>query len=163
MKYLKTTLAIFFVFISLFLFGCDKKSFSTVILSRDNYNTGGNLTFYYDQQANTAYFGGEGEVVQFYQEDIAKGWSEKGCRIGISMALPIDLNDYKSATAKINGKEINSSDFIVELDEQTKIAVFQPIVSEDKRVVNIEITWAEDSQAQEYKIIVKEETLFMSE
>lgn len=163
MKFLKSTLAIILICVSLFVYGCDKKSFSSIILTRDNYNTGGNLTFSYDQQSQVAYFGGEGEVVQFYQEDIAKGWTKKGCRVGVSMTLPAELDDYKSATAKINGEELNSNDFIVEIDEQTNIAFFQPIVSEEKRVIEIEITWAKDSQSQEYKIIVKDGTLFMNE
>ena len=162
MKTLKSVVALILIMTCVFLCGCDKKSFSQPILSRDNYNTGGNLTFVYDSQAQVAYFGGEGEVVQYYQEDIAKGWTEKGCRVGVSMLLPKELKDYKSATAKINNKELKSNDFIVEIDENTVIAQFQPLVSEEKRIIEIEVTWADNSQAQEYKIVIKDGTLFMN-
>ena len=163
MKFLKSAFAILLVFASLFLYGCNKKEFSQPLLARDKYNTGGNLTFFYDHQAHIAYFGGEGEIVQFYQEDIAKGWTEKGCRVGVSMSIPNDLKGYKSATAKVNGKELSSNDFIVEIGDQTAIAEFQPIVSEDNRIIDIKITWEEESQPQEYKIIIKEGTLLMEE
>lgn len=163
MKILKSCFLIFLCFVSVFVVGCDKKSFAQPILSRDNYNTGGSLTFSYDQQSHVGYFGGEGEVVQFYQEDIAMGWTEAGCRVGVCLLLPNNLKDYKGATAKVNSKELNSNEFIVEVDNETKIALFQPIVSEDNRVISIKITWEENSQTQEYKIVIKEETLFMSE
>lgn len=163
MKFLKSSLIALLIFTSLIFCGCDKKLFLQPILTRDNYNTGGSLTFVYDEQSHVAYFGGVGEVVQYYEMDIAKGWTEKGCRVGVSLTIPSQVKDYKSATAKINGKEFNSNDFIVEINEETAIAQFQPIVSEDNRIINIKITWTEDSQAQEYKIIIKEGTLFMSE
>ena len=145
----------------LFLVGCDKKAFLQPVMSRDNYNTGGNLSFYYDEQAHIAYFGGDGEVVQFYEKDIAKGWTKEGCRVGVTLILPNDLKDYKSATAEIDGKDYISNDFIIEIDENTAIAQFQPIVSEDNKKINIKLTWAEDSQTQEYKIFVKDGTLYM--
>lgn len=163
MKYLKFTLISFLIFICIFMIGCDKKSFLQSPLTRDNYNTGGNLTFLYDELSHVAYFGGEGEVVQFYQEDIAKGWREKGCRVGVSLLVPNQLNGCKSATAKINGEEINSNDFIVEVDEQTTIAQFQPIVSQQTQIIEIKITWEENTQSQTYKIIIKDGTIFMDE
>lgn len=163
MKLLKTVFVLILVVTCFFMCGCDKKSFFQPLLSRDNYNTGGNLTFYYDNQSHVAYFGGEGEVVQYYQTDIAKGWTEKGCRVGVSLPLPNNLEDYKSATAKINGEEFNSNDFIVEIDQQTTIAQFQPIVSEKNSEIDIKITWEEETQPQEYKIIIKQGTLFMKE
>jgi len=161
MKFFKYSLSILLLISFLSFYGCDKKSFSQPVLTRDNYNTGGNITFFYDQQSYVAYFGGEGEIIQYYEQDIAKGWREEGCRVGISLLLPNNLEDYKSATAKINGKELNSTDFIVEINEETKIAQFQPIVNEKNKVINLKITWEEDSQSQEYKIVIKEGTMFM--
>lgn len=163
MKKFYSVVSLILIISSFLLCGCNKKSFTQPLLSRDSYNTGGSLTFIYDSQANIAYFGGNGEVVQYYDKDIAKGWTEKGCRVGVSMLIPNDLKDFKSATAKINEKELNSNDFIVEIDENTIVAQFQPIVNEEKNVIKIEITWAENSQTQEYKIIIKEGTLFMNE
>lgn len=162
MRSVKTLVALILVITTIFLCGCDKKMYSHPILTRDNYNTGGNLTFLYDEQSHVAYFGGEGEVVQFYEEDIAKGWTEKGCRIGVMLNIPKELKDYKSAIAKVNGNELNANDFIVEISEERSIAQFQPIVSSDNKIINIKITWAENSQTQEYKIIIKAGTIFMS-
>ena len=92
--------------------GCNEKRFDYQLLQRDSYNTGGNLSFVYDSQSHTAHFGGEDEFVQFYDEDIAKGWTEKGCRIGVMLTIPKGLNDFKSGYALIGKEKYNSDDFI---------------------------------------------------
>lgn len=163
MKHLKKSFILLLLVCSLFLSGCDKKSFSYSTLTRDSYNTGGNLSFSYDSQTQTAYFGGEGEVVQFYDIDIAKGWTEKGCRVGVVLNLPTELKDYKSATATINNKKLTSQNFIVEIDSQTTLAIFQPIVNQENNLIDIKITWAENTKSQNYTIVIKEGTLFMNE
>ena len=163
MKYLKSCLVLFLCLVSLCFYGCDKKSISQSELTRDNYNTGGNLSFYYDQQTQVAYFGGEGEVVQFYQEDIAKGWTGKGCRVGVSLLIPPELKDFKSSSAEIDGKSLNANDFIIEVNEEMSFAQFQPIVSKENSTVEIEITWEENTQSQTYKIIIQEGTIFMND
>ena len=55
------------------------------------------------------------------------------------------------------------NDFIVEVDEQTTIAQFQPIVSQQTQIIEIKITWEENTQSQTYKIIIKDGTIFMDE
>ena len=158
---MKKYIMLIFVLLFCFVGGCNNKSFTQPVLTRDNFNTGGNISFFYDKEAFIAYFGGEGDVVQFYNVDIAKGWDEDGCRVGVQLDLPKEIDDFKSATAKVDEKNLTSKDFIIEIDEQTQIAVFHPIVSEDKKHISIEITWAEGVEPQEYKIIIKEGTIFM--
>lgn len=161
MKNFRKLLIVFLTITTCLMFGCDKKVFTQSSLTRDIYNTGGNLTYFYDEQSKVAYFGEEGEVVQYYEEDIAKGWNTSGCRIGFALTLPKELKDYKSASAKINNKELNSADFIVKVNEDLVIAQFQPLVSENNRILNVKISWTEDSTPQQYKVIIKEGTLFM--
>ena len=72
MKFLKMSAVVLILLASLMLSGCNNKSIAQPILERDNYNTGGNITFVYDEIAHVATFGGKDEVLQYYEEDIAK-------------------------------------------------------------------------------------------
>lgn len=148
------------IFLCCFAFcGCGEKTFAYSSLSRDFYNTGGLLTFVYDEYTKTAFFGGEGEIVQFYNADIAKGWEDAGCRIGVKISIPNSLKEYKSATAKVNDEEYTYSGFIFE--DEPNYAVFQPIVSDEINQITIKIKWTENSKEQIYSLIVKEGTIFM--
>lgn len=145
------------------LYGCEKNlAYSN--LERDNYNTGGNLTFVYDETTRTALFGGEGEIIQFYHKDIAKGWAEDGCRVGVKILIPKGIDDYKSGSAVINGEKVSGEDFYLQNEDGfSNYAVFQPIVSEELKHVVLKITWEEGYEEQVYYIVIKEETIFMEE
>ena len=112
MKFLKISAVVLILFASLMLSGCNNKSIAQPILERDNYNTGGNITFVYDEVAHVATFGGKDEVLQYYEEDIAKGWTESGNRIGIKLSLPQNLKDYKSGKANFDGQKLMPDDYI---------------------------------------------------
>ena len=147
----------------LILGGCNNKTFDYSIMQRDNYNTGGNLTFVYDKLTYTAFFGGEGETVQYYSKDIAKGWHEDGCRIGVKLLIPKGIKDYKPATAVVGKEKLNAEDFLVETgDGQPQYAVFQPIVSKENSHVELKITWQDGYDEQTYLIVIKDETIFMT-
>lgn len=157
----KKLLVIATVIASVFTFaGCQDKTANVSPLTRDNYNTGGNLTFEYDEIAKTAYFGGEGEVVQFYGEDIAKGWNDEGCRVGVMLALPKEVSEYKSGSATLNDNKLTPNDYIITSEGQ-QYAIFQPIVSAENRIVDLKITWQEGYTETTYKIIIKDDTIFM--
>ena len=158
----RTKILLFLLIIPVcFLCACNNKSFEYQVLERDIYNTGGNLTFVYDDATHTAIFGGEGETVQFYTQDIAKGWAEEGCRIGIRILAPNGLKEYKSASATLDDEELTSKDFFIETNGNVQFAVFQPIVSKEKSQVDLKITWQEGYEKQIYHIIIKEGTIFM--
>lgn len=142
--------------------GCNEKTFDYSALERDNYNTGGNLTFVYDQITRTATFGGEGETVQFYSQDIAKGWEEEGCRVGVQLLIPKEVKDYKSATAVLDEDKLTAEDFVVQIGDEPQYALFQPIVSQEKSQVELKITWQEGYKEQTYLIVISDGTNFMT-
>ncbi|MBP3344711.1 MAG: hypothetical protein J6K97_00715 [Clostridia bacterium] len=155
----KKFIAIFMLVCCLFCVGCKEKGFDYSAAERDVYNTGGTLSFEYDKDTKSAIFGGEGEVVQYYQPDIAKGWNEEGCRVGIKILPPKGLKDYKAARATLDGEELEYKDFL--LGDEIKYAVFQPIVSEEKRQIELIIKWTEKTKEHKYNIIIREGTTFL--
>lgn len=141
------------------LVGCGETSFSYNRIERDAYNTGGNVTFEYDEYSHTAYFGGEGEVIEWYEADIAKGWEEEGNRVGIKIFVPSGVDDYKSATAVLGDEKLEYDDFI--LGEENKYALFQPIVSEQNSILTLKIKWQDSAAEQTYNIVIRNGTIFM--
>lgn len=157
-------ISILFILPCLILGGCQNKTFEYQLLQRDNYNTGGNLTFVYDEISHTAIFGGDGETVQFYSKDIAKGWDKEGCRVGVQIPLPNDVEDFKSGSAVLDGKKISAQEFVIHSDETTpQYALFQPLVSKEKSQINLKVTWQDGFEEQSYLIIIKEGTEFMQQ
>jgi len=157
----KLTILFVLFIIPFVLSGCNK-TLSYQMIERDNYNTGGNITFVYDVISHTATFGGEGETIQFYSQDIAKGWSEEGCRVGIQITVPKEVNDFKSGSAVLGKEKLTAEDFYLKTgDEKINYAIFQPIVSKEKSQVELKITWQEGFEEQLYHIVIKEGTLFM--
>ena len=156
----KKFIAICLLVLSFFLTGCKSVSFSQGEIIRDSYNTGGNLTFDYDANSCTAYFGGQGEFVEFYEVDIAKGWSEEGNRSGFKLFVPQGVEDYKSATAILSGKEMESAEFIV--GDSVKYALFQPIVDCQTTNLDLKIKWQSNAEEQVYKIVIKNGTNFLN-
>lgn len=146
--------------ICLILTGCQSKNLPYSTISQDNYNTGGELTFVYDEITHTAHFGGEGEVVQYYKANIAKGWTEEGCRVGIIINLPANIDDFSSGKTKIGDKEVSADEYIIQENDNI-YAIFQPVVSEENRVITLEITWQDGIALQTYTIVIENGTLFM--
>lgn len=161
MKLLKYSFVTMLVMVCLLLSACNDKNMLQPSLERDNYNTGGNLTFVYDEVSHVATFGGEGEVIQYYDEDIAKGWKEKGNRIGFQIPLPKGSVDYKSGSAYFDGNKLLLDDVVKLHEGQNLIATFQPIVSKDKENYTLKITWEDGKNEQIYHIIIAPGTFFM--
>ena len=156
MKKLQVFVLIIFVGICLVLFGCEKKSFSYSRVYRDEYLTGGDLDFSYDECTHTAYFGGENQVVQYYEADIAKGWDEAGCRIGIKIYVPSNVKDCQSGQVKVNDKEYKDV-----LNKTEGYLQIFPLVSENEQEFKIKIIWEEGTQEQYYYIYFEKGTIFM--
>ena len=141
------------------LCGCSEKVYEYNRIERDAYNTGGNLSFEYDEYSHTAYFGGEGQVLEWYDADIAKGWGEAGNRIGIKIVLPYGVDDYKSATAVVGEEKMEYKDFI--FGEENKCAIFQPLVDKDNSQITLKIKWQDSAEEQNYLVVVRTGTIFM--
>lgn len=145
-----------------FLFGCNENEVAYSTIYRDTYNTGGDISFSYDNITHTAYFGGENEVIQFYESDVAKGWVEEGNRIGIKLVSPIKIKNPLSAKASINGFEYENGSFYKTINgEISSVVEFYPIVSEQNRDFELKIVWQEGVKEQVYKIYIREGTIFL--
>ncbi len=154
-------ICLFAIALCLSLTGCQDKNLPYSSVTRDQYNTGGTLSFEYDPISHVAYFGGEGEIVQYYEQDIAKGWTVAGCRVGVMIAIPQNIKDIDSGKAIVDSQTLTADKFIQINEEMGDYALFQPLVNEDKKEIILEITWQEGIAPQTYKIIIKEGTLFM--
>lgn len=143
----------------IFLCGCGEKTLSYSNIYRDDYKTGGNLNFFYDDQTHIAYFGEEGEVISYYKEDIAKGWNEEGNLIGIKIYPPCKLDNYLSGTAKVGDREYENGSFYVLKDDQVQMAEFFIKVEDNKKEYDLKIKWQDNIKEQNYRIIVKQGTL----
>ncbi len=163
MKFLKYSFLLALVIVCFSLCGCQDKNLIQPNIERDNYNTGGNLTFVYDEISHVATFGGEGEVVQFYEEDIAKGWDEKGNRIGFQIAMPKGDIEYKTGSAYFEDKKLNLNDIVKLQEGQNMIAIFQPIIKKDKEKYTLKITWEDGKNEQIYHIVIASGTYFMEQ
>ncbi len=156
---MKKYLICFLLLITLFASGCGAESYPSAIITRDEANTGGNLSFVYDSHDRCVYFGGEGEYIQFYSGDEVKGLDE-GYRVGIKVTAPNDVESVEGATLEVNGASY--TDFLekVEGQEQNYFYIY-PIFSEKTRETNFNITWNKNAKPQIYKIILKKQTNFL--
>lgn len=155
-------LLIFALLPFLLLSGCGDKNVEYANVYRDKYSTGGDITFSYDKITHTAYFGGENEVVQFYDANIAKGWDEAGNRVGVKLVSPCKITNPLSAKAQIGDKVYENGSFYSYINGKVTDEVeFFPLVSEEKREVILKIVWQDGVTEQTYKIIVKEGSVFM--
>ena len=146
--------------ITIILVGCDKNNYPYSSVLRDDYNTGGSLDFEYNDLSHIITVGGENQVIEYYDKDISKGWSEEGCRIGIKILKPKDIEDYQSGYAVIDNSKIFAKDFIKEnANSQNVFAEFFPIVKEDTKEILIKIVWNDESVEQNYKIVIKQGTI----
>ena len=159
---MKRVLISCFIFICLFVISACQQDLPYQKLSRDDEMTGGSLTFVYDNESHTGFFGGEGEIVQFYNADIAKGWKEDGCRVGVSLTAPSEVTDYESGSLWVDGEKIQGGEFYQTVGEnKVGRVVLTPLVSEEKREIEIKVEWSDGIPEQVYKIQIKDGTQFM--
>ena len=155
---------VFFALMTLILTGCGDKSLDYVTVTRDNFNTGGNLSFEYDALSHTAYFGGEGEVVEWQEASIVRGFDRAGNRVGVKLVAPSFVSDFSSGSAIVGDEKLEGGEFYQSVDGKTSpTAQFYPLVSEESRVVTIKIIWQEGVQEQVYTIVIREGTTFLGE
>lgn len=141
--------------------GCGDKTLPQNDATRDDYNIGGDLTFYYDDVTQTAVFGKEGETIEFYSQDLTRGWKNEGNRVGLKIIAPVEVNDFESGWAKVGDEKIDNGGFFQIVNGQkTRQANFYPIVKEDDNSTDIEICWQEGSKTQIYHVKVVENTKF---
>lgn len=164
MKYLRLLLTIFLIFPMLFLIGCGDKNLKYSLVQRDDQNIGGNLTFDYDSVTHVATFGGKGETVEYYNEDIARGFNKAGNRVGIKLSAPSSIKDYNTGSATVGDEKIVGGSFYRQVNnEKVGEAVFYPLVDENNRKLELKIIWEDGTVEQTYTILIREETQFASD
>lgn len=152
---------LFVLFCTVTLMGCNNKSLPQNNITRDDYHIGGNLSFYYDDITKTAVFGGKGESIEYYSQDLTRGWKNEGNRVGLKIIAPVEVNDFESGWAKVGDEKIDNGGFFQIVNGQkTRQANFYPIVKEDDNSIDIEICWQEGSKTQIYHVKVVENTKF---
>lgn len=163
-KYFKSglTFSLALLSIALVACGCNKDTMYASI-TRTPDNTGGSaLSFSYDEDSRTAWFGGDGETVEYYSEDVAIG-RVAGNRVGITITAPDDIKDFDGFKLTIYDDKIYEG-----LDENEKPKAFDgdnymyiyPLVSETQKSVSIKIKWNKNTSEQEYMVKIKDGTNF---
>ena len=143
--------------------GCAKDSVSYASISRTPDNTGGTeLTFSYDEDSHTAWFGGEGETIAYYPENAGIGRSA-GNRVGITVTAPEEITEYEGFKLTIYDDQVYEG-----LTPEGKPTAFDgdnymyiyPLVSESQKEVSIKIKWNNNCEEQEYMVKVVDGTTF---
>ena len=156
---MKKVLLIFLILLSIVSTACGTKIYSSATITRDEANTGGDLSFIYDERTKNIYFGGEGEYLQYYSADEVKGLDE-GYRVGIKVIAPSEVKNLEDAVLEINGNKYN--DFFEKIESQPQNYFYiYPTFNENTKEVNFKITWNQSSKPQKYKVILNEKTNFL--
>lgn len=141
------------------LFGCGKDVESAKI-SRDDERVGGSLSFVYDKKERLISVGGEGEVLQYSDGNIEKGYAE-GNRVGLKVTCPdVDFN-LENSKLMMNGRTYSVGDFYQTVDGQKqRFFNIYPAFSQDDRVVFFSVVWDSNIKEQKYKIEIVDGTIF---
>ena len=141
------------------LFGCGKDVESAKI-SRDDERVGGSLSFVYDKKERLISVGGEGEVLQYSDGNIEKGYAE-GNRVGLKVTCPdVDLN-LENSKLMMNGRTYSVGDFYQTVDGQKqRFFNIYPAFSQDDRVVFFSVVWDSNIKEQKYRIEIVDGTIF---
>ncbi len=161
MRYVRLFETIFLILLTLFFVGCKDKSIDYSSIQRDDQNIGGKLSFNYDSATHVATFGGLGETVEYYDEDIARGFNKAGNRVGIKLIAPSSVKDFSSGSATIGDEKIIGGKFFRQINnEKSREAVFYPLVDENNRKIELKIIWEDGLEEQTYIILIRQETNF---
>lgn len=161
MKKFKVFVAFLLVF-PLIMVGCGGSAVGNANVVRDSEMTGGTLSFEYNKGTREIFFGGEGEVIQFYEADILKGWNESGNRLGLILQVPGEVTDFETGTLTLQGKTMTAGSFYrtVNGEKIGEVALY-PLVKENEKGIEIKITWQDGAKEQVYKIVIKNGTQLM--
>lgn len=156
---MKKVLLIFLILLSIVSTACGTKIYSSATITRDEANTGGDISFVYDEHTKNIYFGGEGEYLQYYSADEVKGLDE-GYRVGIKVIAPSEVKNLDDTVLEMNGNKYY--DFFEKIESQPQNYFYiYPTFSEKTKEINFKIKWTQMSKPQKYKVILNEKTKFL--
>ena len=156
---MKKVLLIFLILLSIVSTACGTKIYSSATITRDEANTGGDISFIYDEHTKNIYFGGEGEYLQYYSADEVKGL-DAGYRVGIKVTAPGEVKNLDDTVLEMNGNKYNDIFEKIENQPQNYFYIY-PTFSEETKEINFKITWTQMSKPQKYKVILNEKTKFL--
>jgi hypothetical protein len=164
-KFLKCGIAFSLALLSLMLVacGCSKNMEPYATVTRTPDNTGGsNLSFSYNTDTHTAWFGGEGETIDYYAENLSIGRSA-GNRVGITITAPEEITTFDGFKLTIYDDKVyeglNDNGKPTAFDGENYMYIY-PLVSAEQKEVSIKIKWNNDTAEQEYFVKVKDGTSF---
>ncbi len=141
--------------------GCGQKEVASAQIFRDDARVGGSLSFVYDQKERTLFIGGKDEVVQFSQTDEVKNLNA-GCRVGLKVVAPDEVDEVDDATLEMNGVNYSSDDFLEKVNGQKqRFFNIYPTFSKNDNKVEFVLKWNGKVKKQTYKIVVENGTKFM--
>ncbi len=156
---MKKVLLIFLILLSIVSTACGTKIYSSATITRDEANTGGDISFIYDEHTKNIYFGGEGEYLQYYSADEVKGL-DAGYRVGIKVIAPGEVKNLDDTVLEMNGNKYNDIFEKIENQPQNYFYIY-PTFNEKTKEINFKITWTQMSKPQKYKVILNEKTKFL--
>lgn len=141
------------------LFGCGKSIESATIV-RDDERVGGSLSFVYDKRERLVSIGGDGEILQYSEGNIEKGYDE-GNHVGIKVIAPEVDFDIENSKLKMNGRTYSMGEFYQTVDGQKqRFFNLYPIFTESDKEVYFSINWDNGIEEQKYKIVIADGTSF---
>lgn len=128
-------------------------------IERDTYSTGGDISFLWDSVGKIAYFGGENEILQYYEMDIAKGILKSGNRVGVKLILSKNIKDISSLTFKIDKEEINADTVATKIDGEVIYFQLFPLVESAGQTIKVGLEYK--GEKDEFYIKIHEKTILM--
>lgn len=136
--------------------GCTEKvELPYSILERDPAKIGGeNLTYSYDAHERILTVGAKGETIDFYTVNDSIGRTQAGNYIGVKIAAPKSITDFKESEIEYDGKIAKNGEFLVGKD----YTVLRLKVTERERDFEIKIKWQKNAKTQVYKVHIADGT-----
>lgn len=141
--------------------GCGSREFSSAKVESVGGLIGGGTKLEYNKDLKEIYVGGEGEKLAYFEQDIASGIERPGYYVGLMFTAPQEVDEFETGVLSFQGKTISAGRFYKMVNGQkTREFVVYPEFTEEKREVDIKITWQDGSKEQSYKVIVLPQTQF---
>lgn len=154
-KFLKSVSAALVLVLSLTVLVACEKTVPYATVTRDPSNIGGEeLTFSYDEDKRVATFGGAGQTVAYYEEDLSLGRAA-GNRVGLQITAPKEIDNFDGIKLKVGDKE-HTGDFL----DGDNFFWYYPLVSADKMEIKFDLKWNKEVKSQSYKVVIVAGTLF---
>lgn len=145
----KLAVIAFVLTFALQLSGCGS-TLDAAQVSLDKALLGEDIVFEYNKEAKLIKISGE---IEYYEQDILKGWDKAGNRIGLTFVAPSGVNELESGSLEYLDQNIGGGEFYTQVNG-SKVARFTiyPLIEENTSEFEIKLTWQEGAKVQVYKV-----------